>query len=184
MHLAIIFDLIEFKATALGLAALGILLRKLIDLNFVSWLIFLLLISSVLMAWYVEYLNYIIYVTSVSVPLFLFLIFGNSLTKNSDPLVTAIGEAVRGPLSCEMRKYTKGVTWVWTLIFLVMTLMGVCFLIRGDINLWSLTTNFINPSCVVIFFISEFFYRVWKFPDHDHPSFLDYLLIVRDYRFK
>ena len=45
-------------------------------------------------------------------------------------------------------------------------------------ELWSLFTNLLNYLVVGTLFGGEYLYRRYRFRDHDHPSFPEYLRIV------
>ncbi len=168
--------------TGLALISLSaaILLGGLKQKQFLVWLSFIAIaVISLTLAWYNKAL-YMLYVPPVIISLVFFIVFFNTLLPGKEPLVTAIGERYRGPLTQEMRHYTKGVTILWVLTCGLMFMSSILLPIYAPYELWSLFANFLNYIILAMLFFIEFVYRCWRFPDHDHPGFIDYIKIVID----
>ena len=118
------------------------------------------------------------------VPATLLIAFASTLRAGQEPLVTAVGERARGPLSPAMRRYTRAVTWLWVavlglLMAAALASLALQFAARmpHDWTMWIL--NIAGPGLVVAVFVGEFVVRKRLFPEHAHPGFAEYLAIVR-----
>jgi uncharacterized membrane protein len=118
----------------------------------------------------------------VLVPSFLLVVFGATLLPGREPLVTAIGESARGPLSATMRRYTANVTRMWVIVFAALIAEALIGWWLADPVIWSWLMHIVNPMVITVLFVGEFVLRKHWFPDHPHPTFFDYLAIVRDAR--
>ncbi len=144
----------------------------------IAWGFFLSICSiSALLAYYDSAL-FLLYVPPVALPIIIGSVFIASLLPGKEPLVTAIGEASRGPLSLEMRRYTKGVTIFWAITLALLTLIHLVLPIMGETELWSWMTNLGTYLIIGLLFLLEFLLRKQLFPDHDHPGFFEYIQIV------
>ncbi len=178
VHLAIWLQLTFLQIVALVLFSLGILLHGLRNKSKLAWLIFsVVLLCSVLLASY-DMALYVLYLPPVIIPLLILSVFIKSLLPGHVALVTDIGEKARGPLSSEMRFYTKKVTWLWVIVLsAIVTLSTLLPWLSSDF-VWSLFSNILNYVFVASLFIGEFIYRKYRFPNHSHPLFLEYIKIV------
>ena len=179
-HSAAVFPLPMLTGLALISLSAAILLGGLKQKQFLVWLSFIAIaVISLTLTWYNKAF-YMLYVPPVIISLVFFIVFFNTLLPGKEPLVTAIGEKSRGPLTQEMRRYTKGVTILWALTCGLMFMSSILLPIYAPYELWSLFANFLNYIILAMLFFIEFVYRCWRFPDHDHPSFIDYIKIVID----
>ncbi len=178
VHLAVWLEQPATQVLALLVLTLGLLLPGLRQGSGFIWGLFLLILGLLCAAGYLGIAIYLLYLPPVVIPLLFWGVFFHSLLPGKTPLVTAIGERARGPLSAQMRRYTRSVTLMWTVVFAVMALWAALLSWVTTVMLWSLFTNFINYFLIVLLFVAEFVYRKWRFQDHDHPGFFDYLKIV------
>lgn len=118
------------------------------------------------------------YILPVAMPAVLLVIFGRTLLPGKTPLITAIGEAARGPLSNNMRKYTAGLTAFWCAMFAGMISGPLIALALGSHVTWSWLTNVANTVGVASVFCLEFLLRKRLFPTHNHPRFGEYIKII------
>lgn len=121
---------------------------------------------------------YALYLPSLAVPALLAWVFGSSLRHGRIPLVTRIADAARGGLTPALRLYTRRLTQMWTGLFLAMVASALLLLLAGRADWWSLVTNFINYAATAVIVLFEYLYRRLRFPDYDHPGFIEYLGIL------
>jgi uncharacterized membrane protein len=160
------------------LCLIALFWKKLFPFNLKNWLLFIFLIAIFLVIDFFKLTLYWLFLPPIAVPLVLLFIFGRTLTKGKEPLITAIGETARGPLSQSMRHYTRRLTQLWCMVFIAMASWAFILPWLKDPTLWSWFTNVINYGLVGVLFLGEFVVRTKLFPDHDHPGFLDYLRII------
>lgn len=143
-----------------------------------AWLLFTVSCASILLLEYLGLTLYLLYLPPILLPLLLLYIFGRTLVNGREPLITAIGEAARGPLSTAMRRYTRRLTLLWCVVFATMIIWSAILPWLEQPELWSWFTNVINYGVVGILFFGEFMLRKKIFPDHNHPVFFEYLRII------
>lgn len=178
VHLSVLIDLPSLQALAIVSFTAALLYSPLSRGHKGAWAT---LAASVAIAWILVWKGVALlalYLPPVLLPLMLLIVFGRTLRQGREPLVTAMGEQARGPLDDRMRRYTRRVTQVWCLVFLIMSAWSAFLPWLGDDTLWSWFVNVINYALVGSVFIAEFLARKWLFPNHDHPGFIEYLGIV------
>jgi uncharacterized membrane protein len=178
VHIALVFAVPQLLFIAPVLFLAGICWQGLIKRNKKVGLIFSLLCAGVVLLEYLDLTLYLLFLPPVVIPLLLLFIFGRTLHSGREPLITAIGEAARGPLSVAMRTYTRRLTQLWCLVFVVMIVWSAILPWLDQPELWSWFTNIINYGVVGILFVGEFMLRKKLFPTHNHPGFFEYLRII------
>jgi len=178
VHLGTLYSLPILHFIALVMLVSGLCYERLKAFKISSWLWFLAVSCSALGAYYLEAAIYLLFIPPIIVPLLLFWVFGLTLLPGHTPLITQIGQQARGPLTAEMCRYTRRITQLWSLCFFLIALNATLLSWLASMELWSLFTNVITYVFVGALFIGEFVYRKYRFPMHDHPSFLEYLRIV------
>ena len=178
LHVGVIGSNHETMLLAMVFLSLGIFYKGLVRPDTLSWLIVFVFNSLLFMLHYFDLVRVIVLLPPLVVPVLLFFVFFRSLLPGSTPLVTAIGDWARGPLSIEMKKYTRHVTELWAAVFVFLFIETLILTIWSSMEVWSWFTNLGNHFLVGTIFFGEFMVRKAKFPDHDHPSFKDYLKIV------
>lgn len=178
VHLAVYLETPALYIPAIIVLTSGVLYKGLKQKNVAEWLIFLgILVSTIIChAWNVAI--YILYLPPILITSIIFSSFALSLRKGRVPLVTDIGEKSRGPLTQQMVDYTTRVTQFWALMLGLMLINTLSLTFYASPELWSLFTNVINYITIGAIFIGEFLYRRFRFKNHNHPSFTDYLKIV------
>lgn len=178
VHLALVFSVPQFLVIAPLLFLTGIFFYGLRAGSVRVWIIYGVLCSTVLLLEYWRLTLYLLFLPPVIIPLLLLFVFGRTLFSGREPLITAIGEAARGPLSPAMRHYTRRLTQLWCGVFVVMILWSAILPALQQPELWSWFTNIINYGVVGILFVGEFMLRKKLFPSHNHPGFFEYLRII------
>lgn len=86
-------------------------------------------------------------------------VFGRTLMKGHEPLVTQFARAFHGELPPEVVRYTRGVTIAWTAFFTVLFVLSCTLYLAGQLAAWSLLANIIGPVGVATMFIVEYAVR-------------------------
>lgn len=178
VHASVIFAMPSLQVVAVIFFLLGIFWPALLRGQLIPWLVFSTLTTSILLLGYFQLTLYLLYLTPIVIPLALLIFFGRTLLAGRIPLITAISDAARGPLTPAMQKYTRLLTQLWCVIFLLLILWSIILACLQRPDLWSWFTNVINYGLVGAFFVIEFIVRKKLFPEHNHPSFLQYIRII------
>jgi uncharacterized membrane protein len=176
VHASVIFAMPDLQVLAVVFFLLGIFWTALVRGR--SWLVFSMLTSAILLLGYFKLTLYLLYLTPILIPLALLIFFGRTLFAGRTPLITAISDAARGPLTPALQKYTRLLTQLWCVIFLILILWSIILACLQRPELWSWFTNVINYGLVGAFFVIEFMVRKKLFPEHNHPSFMQYIRII------
>ncbi len=177
-HLASLKHSSFFAAAALCCLTIGILYKPLLQGRKIPLALLVFSIVAITLALYLDCSIALLKAPPIVFPVLLFCVFTYSLLPGNEPIVTAIGEAARGPLGDAMRSYTRGVTQMWAGVFCCLLVVAIGTLIRGDLRLWSLINNVVIYPFMALLFVGEFWWRKYRFPAHDHPSFVEYISIV------
>lgn len=102
-------------------------------------------------------------------------IFGRTLLPGRTPLISSIGERMRGKLPERVARYGHRLTVIWTLFLGLLGLECVLLGLYASPFWWSLFTNFINYALIALLFILEYPVRRWVLRDLEPTSFIDSL---------
>src|SRR5690606_20980144 len=124
-----------------------------------------------------------LYAAPVSMYLFMAWFFGRTLRRGRQPLISAMAAHLHPEIwrtDMQMQRYTRLLTAVWTLLFVVLALVNalLALLVSPDgvlellglqsplpvaPALWSLVANFLSFGVVLVLFGVEFAYRRRRF---------------------
>ncbi len=113
--------------------------------------------------------------------LLLFWWFARTLKPGAKAFITEIAEAVNGTLPDYMVRYSRQVTWAWSLFFAAMALTSALLFALAPLSVWSFFANVLNWPLVLLMFLGEYTYRVRRFPDYAHASLLTNVKAVTKY---
>lgn len=177
-HAAIHFEQPVLMLYGLASLSAGLLFKGLVQLSVRLWVIFLITLCSLYALFYFHLLDVVGKIPPIVILAVLTSVFWSTLLPGKVPLITGIGEQAKGPLPDALRQYTVMLTKVWAIVLAVQLLICLILSVVAPLWLWSIVTYYINYLVVALLFVCEYFYRCSKFPDHDHPSFIDYVKIV------
>jgi uncharacterized membrane protein len=101
-------------------------------------------------------------------------VFGATLVRGRQPLVTKLAEAVhRSSLAPEVLRYTRQVTWAWTVFFLAMSLTSMVLFSCASMEVWSVFANFLSLPLIVLMFALEYAIRLRMLPHLERHSIMD-----------
>ena len=119
------------------------------------------------------------YLPSLAIPAALGLLFGSSPRPGREALITGIARFARkAQMPAELERYTRRLTLVWTGMFALMFTVALLLIVLQQWRLWSLVTNFISYLLVGALFFVEYWYRRWRFPQHEHGGFIEHIRTV------
>ena len=118
---------------------------------------------------------YALYLPPIVLPALMAAWWAPTLRAGRTPFVTNIAATIRGPLSPEHVAYTRGVTALWVVVFVLLALAGAAAALWGSPRLWSQVTNLYSPALIGLVFAVEYAYRRWHLRHEPHPGFLTFL---------
>lgn len=182
IHLSTLQSEPAFIGLALISLAVAILYSGLLNSRFpqllLSWLVLLVISAIVLLLNSLQLARYFVYLLPIVIPWLVSIVFFESLLPGRLPLVADIGEQARGELGEGLYRYATKVTWFWAAVLLLLGLEALLLLLFTPIEVWSVVTSFINYVVIGLIFFAEFALRRRLFPEHDHPTFIEYLKIL------
>jgi uncharacterized membrane protein len=102
--------------------------------------------------------------------LFMLWLFGRTLLRGKEPLITRLARQVRGTLPAVMETYTRRLTLVWCLFFAAQLAASALLLKFGTVEAWSLFINVLNFPLVGLMFAGDYWYRVARYRDLPQSS--------------
>jgi acyl-CoA synthetase (AMP-forming)/AMP-acid ligase II/uncharacterized membrane protein len=125
-------------------------------------------------------LKWAVYSPPVLIDLALCWLFGRTLRRGAEPLVTSFARhAHGGDLPPDIPAYTRGVTLVWTLLFAAMAAAAAGLAAFGSERAW---TGFVyagSPALVAALFLGEFAWRRVRFRHQPRQRLADMLQYLR-----
>lgn len=105
--------------------------------------------------------------------------FGYTLLPGQEAILTRIVIAVRGPLPPELIVHTRRVTFAWCCFFAAQLLASAVLYMSTPLETWSFFINVMNFPLVVLMFVVEGLYRVYRFRDFPMDSASDIVRVLR-----
>ncbi|OIQ89864.1 hypothetical protein GALL_282350 [mine drainage metagenome] len=97
--------------------------------------------------------------------------FGSTLRAGEVPLITRFASMVHDSMPEPVLRYTRGVTWAWTLFFATMVASSLTLFALAPLRLWAVFASVATPLLVVAMFAGEYLIRrrVLRDERHAHP---------------
>lgn len=111
--------------------------------------------------------------------LFLLWLFGRTLMRGREPLITQISRHINGQLKPEIIAYTKMVTVAWCTFFSLQVLVSLTLYIFAPIATWSLFINVLDMPLLILMFTVERIYQRMHFPNHSRTSIVKVIEVFR-----
>ncbi len=99
-------------------------------------------------------------------------LFGLTLLPGKVALVTRFARVIHGQLPPKIERYTRRVTWAWTLFFLILAGVATLLYVGASRERWSLFVNVLTPLVIAAMFAAEYLVRRLSFPDFPHSSIM------------
>lgn len=103
-----------------------------------------------------------------AINLFLFWLFGRTLLRGRDALITRVARRVHGTLPPQLEIYTRQVTIAWCIFFAAQIIISILLFSFAPIATWSLYINFLDLPLVALMFLAEYAYRKACYRSHPH----------------
>ena len=98
-------------------------------------------------------------------------LFALTLRPGHEPLVTALARRVHGHLGPGMAAYSRKVTIVWALYFVVMGTVSIALYAFAPFDAWAVFANLATPAAMALLFVAEFLVRYWLHPEFERATF-------------
>ena len=109
----------------------------------------------------------------VGIHLLLAFVFGSTLQRGREPLITALARRVHAGgagLTPPMAAYSRKVTVVWTLYFLAMALLSITLHAFAPFEAWAVFANLATPLAMLLLFVGEFALRYRLHPEFERAT--------------
>ncbi len=108
--------------------------------------------------------------------------FGRTLLPGQEPMVTRFARHTHASLSPRVARYTRGVTWAWTLFFAAMALASPALFATVPPRVWALFAEGLTPLLVLALFVAEYLVRLRALPAHERAGPVQAVLAYARYR--
>lgn len=129
--------------------------------------------------WLVQHYNWVFLLQHAGIQALLGLAFGRTLRAGQVPMVSRFAAIVHGRLSPALARYTRQVTWAWTLYFSAMTTLSLLLFWLAPVAVWSVFANLLNLPLLVLMFAAEYVVRLCLLAPSDRAGPLE---AIRAYR--
>lgn len=147
------------------------------------WMLLLCLAGCALLyavsGWLVLHYNWVFLLQHAGMQALLGLAFARTLRAGQQPMVSRFAAIIHGSLSPALARYTRQVTWAWTLYFAVMTTLSLLLFWLAPVSVWSAFANLLNLPLLVVMFSAEYAARLVLLAPSDRAGPLE---AIRAYR--
>lgn len=91
-------------------------------------------------------------------------LFGRSLIRGREALITRVARFVHGELPPEKERYTRQVTIFWCVFFAGMAITSMLLLLLVSVDAWLFFANVLNLPLLGCAFLAEYAYRLVRLP--------------------
>ena len=95
-------------------------------------------------------------------------VFGRTLVRGREALITGFARRVHGTLPAYIESYTRRVTAGWCIFFAAQVVVSVVLFAAGSLDTWSLFVNVLGFPLVILMFVAEYLYRIARFRNYPH----------------
>lgn len=123
--------------------------------------------------WLVQHYNWVFLLQHAGIQALLGVAFVRTLRHGQVPMVSRFAAVIHGPLSPALARYTRQVTWAWSLYFAVMTVLSLLLFWLAPIAVWSAFANLLNLPLLVLMFSAEYVARLFLLAPSDRAGPLE-----------
>ena len=116
----------------------------------------------------------------VGIHLALGFLVGATLRPGATPLVSAFALRVHRVITPELMRYTRRVTWAWSLYFAAMVALSLVLFAAAPWWWWSAFANLLTPVAAVTLFVGEYLLRYRLHPEFERITLARALQAYRD----
>lgn len=105
--------------------------------------------------------------------------FAVTLAPGREPRIASFARLERGgDLPPDLARYTRRLTWLWTMFFFVSAAVGLLLAVSAPLAVWSAFVNVASYVAVAALFVGEYLYRKLRFPHYRHAPLATLMRIV------
>jgi uncharacterized membrane protein len=108
--------------------------------------------------------------------------FASTLRAGRQPLISMLAQRVHGPLTPAMACYTRQLTRVWVLYFVVIATASLGLFLSGRFEWWSLLANMLTPLAMLLMFGGEYLLRYRLHPEFERVGFMEAIRAWRSHQ--
>ena len=97
-------------------------------------------------------------------------VFALTLRPGHEPLITALARRVHTRLAPGMAAYSRKVTIVWTLYFIVMGTLSIALYAFAPFEVWAAFANLATPVAMILLFVAEYLVRYRLHPEFERAT--------------
>lgn len=106
-------------------------------------------------------------------------VFARSLRRGREPVISVFARLERGTLTPELARYTRRLTWLWTLLLFGLAAGAALLAAYASLSTWSWFVNCGTYVAIACLFVGEYLFRRVRFPDYAHSSLITLFRNVR-----
>ncbi|MEO8836977.1 MAG: hypothetical protein ABI364_09590 [Caldimonas sp.] len=106
----------------------------------------------------------------VAIHVLLAIVFGLTLQRGRESLVTALARRVHGRLTPDMEAYSRRVTLAWTIYFLAMATLSLALFAWAPFDVWAAFANLATPVAMLAMFVGEYLLRYRLHPEFERAT--------------
>jgi uncharacterized membrane protein len=110
----------------------------------------------------------LVFVPPVAINVGLAIVFARTLLPGREPMISRFARLERGRLEADVAVYTRRLTWVWVVFFIVMAGIGGALAAFGLRAAWAWFTGLGNYLLVGVLLVGEYIYRRRRFAHYRH----------------
>ncbi len=108
----------------------------------------------------------------VVIHLVLAVLFGLTLRRGAQALISRVAEQVHGTLIPSMAVYTRKLTWAWCAYFVAMAALSLVLYFTAPFEVWATFANWLTPLALGLMFGGEYLLRYRLHPEFERVSML------------
>ena len=97
-------------------------------------------------------------------------VFALTLRPGREPLITALARRVHTNFSSAMAAYSRKVTIVWAVYFIVMAALSIVLFAFAPFDAWAVFANLVTPVAMVVLFVGEYLVRYRLHPEFERTT--------------
>ncbi len=107
-------------------------------------------------------------------------VFATTLRHGATPLISAFALRVHRTVTPELLRYTRQVTWAWSLYFAAMVALSLALFVAAPWWWWSVFANLVTPVAAISLFVGEYLLRYRLHPEFERITLAQALQAYRD----